>query len=90
MYPYGINTHRLLVRGVRVLGGEKKIYITTEAFRINTLIVMPVVALPIIFMLLIIILVKPVKNNKKVKKYLLNLKNKINKYEGVGDNDKKI
>ena len=51
---------------------------------------MPVVALPIIFMLLIIILVKPVKNNKKVKKYLLNLKNKINKYEGVGDNDKKI
>ena len=88
--PYGINTHRLLVRGVRVLDGEKKIYITTEAFRINTLIVMPVVALPIIFMLLIIILVKPVKNNKKVKKYLLNLKNKINKYEGVGDNDKKI
>ena len=33
--PYGINTHRLLVRGVRVTENTKKNYITTEGFRIN-------------------------------------------------------
>lgn len=59
--PYGINTHRLLVRGVRVTGNIKKNYITTEGFRINRMIVIPIVALPIIVLLLLIILIKPVK-----------------------------
>ena len=59
--PYGINTHRLLVRGVRVTGNTKKNYITTESFRINRMIVIPIVALPIIVLLLLIILIKPVK-----------------------------
>ncbi len=59
--PYGINTHRLLVRGVRVTGNTKKNYITTEGFRINRMIVIPIVALPIIVLLLLIILIKPVK-----------------------------
>ena len=59
--PYGINTHRLLVRGVRVQGDIKKDYITTEGFKVNKLIVMPIIALPIIALLLIILLIKPVK-----------------------------
>ena len=59
--PYGINTHRLLVRGVRVTENTKKNYITTEGFRINRMIVIPIVALPIIVLLLLIILIKPVK-----------------------------
>ena len=59
--PYGINTHRLLVRGVRVTGNTKKNYITTEGFRINRMIVIPIVALPIIVLLLLIILIRPVK-----------------------------
>lgn len=59
--PYGINTHRLLVRGVRVTGNTKKNYITTEGFRINRMIVIPIVALPVIVLLLLIILIKPVK-----------------------------
>ena len=59
--PYGINTHRLLVIGVRVTGNTKKNYITTEGFRINRMIVIPIVALPIIVLLLLIILIKPVK-----------------------------
>lgn len=59
--PYGINTHRLLVRGVRVTGNTKKNYITTEGFRINRMIVIPIVALAIIVLLLLIILIKPVK-----------------------------
>lgn len=62
--PYGINTHRLLVRGKRIENEAKKTFITTEGFRISTLVVMPLVALPIIFSLLLIILIKPI--NKKV------------------------
>ena len=59
--PYGINTHRLLVRGVRIQGDIKKDYITTEGFKVNRLIVMPIIALPIIALLLIVLLIKPVK-----------------------------
>lgn len=67
--PYGINTHRLLVRGTRIEGETKKSYITTEAFKVNKLIVIPLVSLPIILLLMIILLIKPVK------------KVNINKYE---------
>lgn len=70
--PYGINTHRLLVRGVRVQGENKKDYITTEGFKVNKLIVMPIIALPIIALLLIVILIKPVKrvNINKYEEFL--------------------
>ena len=70
--PYGINTHRLLVRGKRIANiEEKKIYITTEAFKISNLIVTPLVALPIIFILLLIIIFKPIeKSNNGLRDYL--------------------
>jgi len=88
--PYGINTHRLLVRAKRLEdSSEKKIYITTEGFRINTLIVMPIVAMPIILISLIIILLKPVKNDCRRKKYLVDLKNKIENIQEVDENAKK-
>ena len=60
--PYGINTHRLLVRGHQIDASQKRnIYIANEAYRIDTLIVMPIVALPIIFVLLIYVMFAPVK-----------------------------
>lgn len=60
--PYGINTQRLLVRGHQVDATQKRnIYIANEAYRIDTLIVMPLVALPIIFVLLIYVMFAPVK-----------------------------
>ena len=69
--PYGINTHRLLVRGKRIENIEnKKIFITTEGFKISTLVVTPIVALPIIFSLLLIILIKPVEKKIDYKKYI--------------------
>lgn len=62
--PYGINTHRLLVRGRRIETIEEKtIYIKSDAHRIDALIVTPIVALPILFTLMIIILVKPIKKD---------------------------
>ena len=70
--PYGINTHRLLVRGKRIEGPSKNTYITTEAFKINKLIVIPLVSLPIILLLMIILLIKPVKkiNIKKYEEFI--------------------
>lgn len=65
--PYGINTQRLLVRGVRVENANfKSVYITTEGYEIDTLIVTPIVALPIIFVLMMIVLFKPVKQKDKI------------------------
>ena len=70
--PYGINTHRLLVRGKRIENIEaKKKYITTEAFKIDNLIVTPLVAIPIILILLLIIVFKPVEKTKiNIDKYI--------------------
>lgn len=61
--PYGINSHRLLVRGKRIENIKEKMYITTEAFRVSKFIVTPLIALLIIFILLIIIIIKPVEYN---------------------------
>lgn len=60
--PYGINTQRLLVRGHQIDASQKRnIYIANEAYRINTLIVMPIVALPILAVLMIYVMFAPVK-----------------------------
>ena len=60
--PYGINTQRLLVRGRRIDSAQKKnIYISNEAYRIDTLVVMPMVALPMIAVLLVYVMFAPVK-----------------------------
>ena len=62
--PYGINTHRLLVRGTKIDNNQQKnIYITSDAHQIDTLIVTPIVALPMLFTLMMIVLFKPVKKD---------------------------
>ena len=58
--PYGINTHRLLVRGVRIETIKEKpvIYVANEAFRIEPLFVTPAVAAPMVLVFLIHLMVK--------------------------------
>ena len=58
--PYGINTHRLLVRGIRIETITEKpvIYVANEAFRIEPLLVMPLVAAPMVLVFLIHLMVK--------------------------------
>ena len=57
--PYGINSHRLLVRGHRIenLDEAKAIRVTSDAIQIEPLIVAPAVALPMLLVLLVILLV---------------------------------
>ena len=63
--PYGINTQRLLVRGHQVDASQKSnLYIANEAYRVDTLIVTPLVALPIILALLIYVMLAPVKKEQ--------------------------
>lgn len=64
--PYGINTHRLLVRGHRVENIEDSadIRITADAVRFSPLLVAPVIAIPILLVLLLILLL-PKRSNKK-------------------------
>lgn len=68
--PYGINTHRMLVRGNRIenIEEEKKVNVITEAYRIDPLIVTPAVAAFILGILLIYLIVKSSKEKKKNKK----------------------
>ena len=56
--PYGINTHRLLVRGHRVenLAEAKTIRVTSDALQIEPLLIAPIVASPILLILLIALL----------------------------------
>ena len=56
--PYGINSHRLLVRGARIENVPPALYITSDAFRIDSLVATPVVAAPILLILLIVLMVK--------------------------------
>jgi sortase A len=70
--PYGINTHRLLVRGIRIETIKEKpvIYVSNEAFRIEPLLVTPAVAAPMLLVLLIHLLIKyrePPKPQQKKK-----------------------
>lgn len=65
--PYGINTHRMLVRGHRtdniVTGGE--IRVTADAMQIDSLLVAPIVAVPMLAVLLVWLLAKDSKSKKK-------------------------
>ncbi|MDD5857867.1 MAG: class C sortase [bacterium] len=65
--PYGINTHRLLVRGHRIenLAEAKTTRVTADAVQIEPLMVAPVVAIPLLLVLLILLLLpKPPKNKR--------------------------
>ena len=62
--PYGINSHRLLVRGHRIenQAQAEAIRVTSDAMQIEPLLVAPAVALPVLLILLIVLLAS---GNKK-------------------------
>ena len=56
--PYGINSHRLLVRGTRIENAAPVLHVTSNAYRIDSLVATPVVATPILLILFIVLMVK--------------------------------
>ena len=65
--PYGINTHRLLVRGHRIdnLAESNTIRITSDAMQIEPIIVAPIVAMPMILILVSMVMFGGKKKPKK-------------------------
>lgn len=55
--PYGVNTHRLLVRGHRVPNANGSADVTADAIQIEPIFIAPFLAGPILLILLIILLV---------------------------------
>lgn len=65
--PYGINSHRLLLRGVRMDSSDEKapVYIANEAYQIDPLIVTPVVAAPMLIVLAVILMVQSIRKSRR-------------------------
>ncbi len=82
--PYGINTHRMLVRAHRIEGLEA-VATPNEAIRIPIYIVVPAVGIPILFIVLLIMLIYyrrkgPVKSTQEL---LEQIKNSQSNQEGA-------
>ena len=56
--PYGINTHRLLVRGHRVANPQGDVTVVADAMLIESIYVAPFIGIPIILMLVIIVFIE--------------------------------
>ncbi|SEL10364.1 MULTISPECIES: class C sortase [unclassified Butyrivibrio] len=66
--PYGVNTHRMLVRGRRVdYNEESRLIVPADATKINNLLVAPFIAGPIILVLFIWFVISTSDHGKKKK-----------------------
>ena len=63
--PYGVNTHRLLVRGTRIENQAMEVNVVADAIQLEPVLVAPLVAAPILLMLLIILLLTTGKKKRK-------------------------
>jgi sortase A len=63
--PYGVNTHRLLVRGHRIDNAAEALRVTADATQIEPVIVAPFAAVPILIVMLVFVLHRPRKNRRK-------------------------
>lgn len=64
--PYGINTHRLLVRGHRITNAEKaqNTFITADAVQVEPIIVAPMLAIPALILIINILLLSKKRRRK--------------------------
>lgn len=65
--PYGVNSHRLLVRGHRVENQETAgvLRITADAMMIDSRYVAPVIAVPILIIVILVMVLRPLGRRKK-------------------------
>ena len=70
--PYGVNTHRMLVRGKRIENIAGEVVVVAEAVRIPNYVVIPAVGIPLLFLTLtIMLIVSGFTGRKKTKKEIL-------------------
>jgi sortase A len=66
--PYGINTHRLLVRGHRVENEETGTSVNrviSNAILVDTMLVATIVAVPLVLIMTVLLVVRPSKRKTK-------------------------
>lgn len=63
--PYGVNTHRLLVRGHRVVNSNGDENVVADALQIDKLYVIPFIGVPILVILLIILIIVTGRRRKR-------------------------
>lgn len=63
--PYGVNSHRLLVRGHRIPNAQGNARVTADALQIEPIYVAPFIAGPIILILIIVLIITTAKRNKQ-------------------------
>ena len=84
--PYGINSHRMLVRGKRIENVAGEVVVVAEAVRIPTYIVIPAVGIPLLFVTLaIMLIVSSAKGGGMNKKQILDELRKDNSANGVSE-----
>lgn len=68
--PYGVNTHRLLVRGHRVENRETEgiLRITADALIVDSRFVAPIIAAPIILVLILVLVVRTLRKRRRKSK----------------------
>ena len=66
--PYGINTHRLLVRGHRIANADdaNTAFITADATQVEPILVAPMLAIPVLLVLVVILLIPKKKKEGHV------------------------
>ena len=70
--PYGVNTHRMLVRGRRIDNLPEEVIVTAEAVRIPNYVVIPAIGIPLLFVTLAGMLIySSVRGRKPTKRELL-------------------
>ena len=67
--PYGINTHRLLVRGHRIPNADGGAMVVADAIQIRPVFIAPFLAIPILVLLLIWVLISTSVSRRKTKDY---------------------
>lgn len=62
--PYGVNSHRMLVRGHRVENPDNYVNVSADAIEVETFIVAPAIAVPILLILFIVFMFMTRKKKK--------------------------
>ena len=63
--PYGINTHRLLVRGHRISNQSGDAMVVADAIQIRPIYIAPFIAIPLLLLILIYVLIATSDRNRK-------------------------
>lgn len=63
--PYGVNTHRLLVRGHRIANASGDAKVIAEAIQIDPMYVIPCIAIPVLIVLFIVLMIRTGKRYRE-------------------------